>query len=548
MNFKNYTVLVLDDSPVVITSTRSMLARCGFNETNIFFSRSPKTGVAMAQRCEYDLFICDYNFQSVLDGRQVFEELRFYHCIKEESPFIVITGDNTVKTVNSLVELSADDYILKPYNMNFFKKRIIAAFRKKKALVEVEKAKRTGNFEAGVDACDQLIPFYPQYYETLMREKGKFLRNLKHWDKAEDFYKELDEKDSYEWVKIGLANTLKNLGKTNEARKVLDEILNKNPDSLEANKEIASLSALNKNIPESIKHLIRLGELTNNCSERDLAISNLSFSVGDHQSSMIYYRRYMDLNKETFRNQAWMKINFIRRLLILVTVSDNKSKYQPEVERLLLEIRNADENSPSFELHVDIISSHLLLLKNQFSEAISLLDESYKLFRKNKQSHFYDVHYICWLLLYFSFDTEFIKMTPQLKETYLSTVNSNYEESTPEIVINSNEVLLESIIDSNNKKSAWLSEKNEKLKSLEGKELLDTYLNITDRYPTLKSIRFKTIKLLSEYWPTSLGRQRVREIVRVSDDLINQTCTKQELKELNYDSYYSKAQKLISSK
>lgn len=197
-----------------------------------------------------------------------------------------------------------------------------------------------------------ILPFFPSYYTHIMRKKGRFLRLMQLWEQAQSFYSELSASNDSDWVKLGMSNSMKNLGEINKARKVVENILERNPNNVSALKEIASIEVLSHNIPASITYLQAANNLTKGNSERELVISNLSLSVGDYSSSLDFYKKYVQCNNNTFRSNHWMKINLIRRLLMQYSENQESASSLLEIERLLslcsgMSLRNNSINSTS---------------------------------------------------------------------------------------------------------------------------------------------------------------------------------------------------------
>ncbi|MEZ9317737.1 response regulator [Vibrio lentus] len=548
MDISKLKVLILDDSNVVLSSMRGMLSKMGFDEKRIFFSQSPKVGISIAKRETFDLVICDYNFYSTLDGKQVFEEMKHFDCLKSDALFIIITGDSSLETVNSLIELEPDDYLLKPFNQSFLKTRVIQGLKRKQALKDIYVAKSVGDFSQGITACDQILPFFPAYFTHIMREKGKFLRLMQLWEQAQSFYSELSASNDSDWVKLGMSNSMKKMGKIAEARKVVESILERNPNNVSALQEIASIEVLSNNIPASITHIQAANYLTKGNSERDLVISNLSLSVGDYSSSLDFYKKYVQCNKETFRSNNWMKINLIRRMLMQYSENPEPSSIL-EIERIMAELLSIEQRSKDLQLQIDIISAHVLLVQSKYEEFVSLLNSSYIITRKGECNfHFYDVFYFSWLLCHCSYDRECKKISLMLIKAFEACVVENKNDLNSEIILDSMKLLMESILEIEEKKSTWLNDKYNLIGSLSNKESLPIYIDISRRYPTLVSVRTKIVEYLGYIWPEGFGKNQVRILLKQSDDIIRQLSDNSELKKTTYNQSYNKALSSINGK
>lgn len=96
---------------------------------------------------------------------------------------------------------------------------------------------------------------------------------------------------------------------------MIQELLASAPNNVRARVEAASISLCNNSIPEAIHHLQVANQIVPGHSEREWVLANLCLSVGDGASALERYRLYVEINKETYRNNHQMHLNFIRTLL-----------------------------------------------------------------------------------------------------------------------------------------------------------------------------------------------------------------------------------------
>lgn len=382
--FSKLKVLIADDAPIVIASLRSMLLKLGFRDDNVFHTKSPKACIYAASRESFDIFICDYNFGKGLNGKQTFEELKHYKLLKDDAVFILVTAESSATVVRSIVELKPDEYILKPFNISRLKERISAAISRKRALQRVYSAELQGEAEQGLQACDDLEPFHPEYYYIIQKFRGEFLSKLKRYDKARVVYENTLERKSLDWAKIGLANALKNTGKEYEAAEIINSMLAETPHNPSVRLEAASISLFNKDIPDAIRHLTLASSIVPGNSERELVIANLCLSVGDSAAALERYKYYVEINKETYRNNTFSRLNFIRMHLYALRSEepDKKEKRLLEVKSLLRELYNGEQSGALLN-QLELVAAHIAMEENQFAYAVSILNKLYK----TKQNH-----------------------------------------------------------------------------------------------------------------------------------------------------------------
>ncbi|CAH8209568.1 Response regulator VieB [Vibrio aestuarianus] len=528
--FSKLKVLIADDAPIVIASLRSMLLKLGFRDDNVFHTKSPKACIYAASRESFDIFICDYNFGKGLNGKQTFEELKHYKLLKDDAVFILVTAESSATVVRSIVELKPDEYILKPFNISRLKERISAAISRKRALQRVYSAELQGEAEQGLQACDDLEPFHPEYYYIIQKFRGEFLSKLKRYDKARVVYENTLERKSLDWAKIGLANALKNTGKEYEAAEIINSMLAETPHNSSVRVEAASISLFNKDIPDAIRHLTLASNIVPGNSERELVIANLCLSVGDPAAALERYKYYVEINKETYRNNTFSRLNFIRMHLYALRLEepDKKEKRLLEVKSLLRELYDGDQNG-SLLNQLELVVAHIALEENQFAYAVSILN---KLYKTKPFSHFYDYYHFTWLLNVMSYDSEFTKA--------INWCHDSLVKNESEILFESNIALAASLKQANADKLKWLEEKYLALQDeqLDIETLLNLYMEILNRCPTLRTVCLKVVTILSRYWPQGMGFQQVEKIVERCDNTIRQLMSEEELKKISYQQLY----------
>lgn len=84
-----------------------------------------KDGLRRVQATKYDTILLDLNLPDI-DGEEVCRNLRKH---KIDTPIIVISGKDQVTDKVGLLDMGADDYVTKPFNMHELRARINVAMR-----------------------------------------------------------------------------------------------------------------------------------------------------------------------------------------------------------------------------------------------------------------------------------------------------------------------------------------------------------------------------------------------------------------------------------
>ncbi|MGL4191578.1 MAG: response regulator [Vibrio sp.] len=532
-SFSELKVLVIDDAPIVLTSLRSMLLKLGFLEPNVVCSKSPRAAVFMAGRQKFDIFICDYNFGKGLNGKQIFEELKHYKLLKQEAVFILVTDESSSYVVHSILELKPDEYILKPFNILTLQDRLTNAILRKTALQALYKAEADGEAELGLSLCDELEPFNSDYYFVIQKFRGDFLTQLRRFDCAREVYLETLEHKDFDWAKIGLANALKQTGRHVEATQVIQELLASAPNNVRARVEAASISLSNNSIPDAIHHLQIANQIVPGHSDREWVLANLCLSVGDTVSVLERYRLYTEINKETYRNTHHMQLNLIRILLYAVRQAEPilRAQWLSQAKLILKGLYDKGQQEQLMP-QLELVAAHLAMEEGELGISVDILN---KIYRAKPFELFEDRYHFTWLLNVMGFDSEFAKCIGWCNEALLNQEGG--------ILLESKIALGKALKQANQDKLQWLEQRYQALCSKQQTidSLLDIYIEILNRCPTLRTVCMKVVTILSRYWPTKLTSVETDELLQNCHRTIQQLMTEEELENAKYGELYRKA-------
>ncbi|EOW9133159.1 response regulator, partial [Vibrio cholerae] len=462
--------MIIDDAQIVVSNLRSMLVKIGFMDSLITTVKSPKTALFMTRKQQFDIIICDYNFGKKINGKQLFEELKYYKIINAETIFILITGEASSTIVQSILELRPDDYILKPFNKITLKERLVNSILRKHSLKSLYQAELDKNYEFGLKLCDELEPFHLNYYFTIQKFRGEFLTNLHRYEKARDVYLATLKHKEFDWAKIGLANSLKNTGHHIEAMKVIQELLATSPNNIIARMEAASISLNENSIPEAIQHIEIASQIVPGHADREWALANLCLSVGDSLSAFERYKIYVEMNRDTYRNNLQAHINLIRfQLFSLKKIDENQRKSWLQEARFNLRELYEKWDGQEEQYQIELIAAHIFMEEGKYSASIEILN---KIYQNQPLKLFEDHFHFCWLLNAMSFDSEFSKSITLCNKSLLN------EDSG--ILLDTKIVLGEKLRLSHEEKIEWLENHYEHISKskIDLDSLLEIYINI----------------------------------------------------------------------
>jgi len=105
-------VLVIDDDQIIGRTLKNVLSVHGYD---VCFTENGATGIEKAFEYNPDLILCDVRMEPI-DGYKVLNILKQNSFIYR-IPFIFLSGDSDVNDVRLGMDLGADDFLVKPFNI-----------------------------------------------------------------------------------------------------------------------------------------------------------------------------------------------------------------------------------------------------------------------------------------------------------------------------------------------------------------------------------------------------------------------------------------------
>lgn len=123
-------ILVVEDEPQMRTNIATILRMEGYE---VFEAQHGKEGVEAARRRQPDLIFCDISMPE-LDGHGVLSELRS-DAGTAAIPFVFLTARGDKPDVRKGMNLGADDYLIKPVDVDDLLSAIHARLQRKEQMV-----------------------------------------------------------------------------------------------------------------------------------------------------------------------------------------------------------------------------------------------------------------------------------------------------------------------------------------------------------------------------------------------------------------------------
>lgn len=531
-NLNKRKVLIADDSKLVTSTITSILKQSGMDD--ISYAHKPEEIIRLCEQTQFDLILCDYNFQASLNGFQILEELQYSKLLPAHTTFVFLSGEDNPKIIRSIQDSDADDYFFKPLNFKIFRNRILSAMERRAALLPIYKQLQSLNFSGATEACDAFLPLYPEYSIVIKQYRALALVNSKQFFAAQEEYQGLLDDYGFDWVKIALANTLIKSNQLEKAQQVLNSV-NDQVENPYYHDEMSKIAVEKDDFTTAIKHLKQSIALVDSGAERELVITNLSLANESYDDAVTYIRRYEEKNAHTFRDEIYTKLNFTRCYLYRALNNPLSNCFESLLSGLNPIISDIHSH-PQFKTHALLLSAHISLIRGDLKSATSGIKQALK---TNELTHFYDLYHLCVLLERCSLLEEMESVLPLAHSAISDLQHPSIRRSQMHMLKKLKERLLEAQlrVDSIRKQ---LSEKKSNA-TLGMTSHFDHYFKLHDLFPHSEKICLAIVKLASLRPFAYHGEYRIFTKLNECDQVVTTAYSREELSTMSYSAMYQSA-------
>ncbi|WP_024304307.1 tetratricopeptide repeat-containing response regulator [Pseudogulbenkiania sp. MAI-1] len=283
IDFAKKRFLIVDDFEGMCNILRDLLRKCGARQIDTV--TKGREAITALTRNSYDVVLCDYYLGSGKNGQQVLEEARHQKLIGPATIWIMITAEKNSDMVMGAIEHHPDDYLIKPLTEAILQTRLAKLAQKKTQLAAIEAAIRSKEYLKAIALCDQRLAEDKGSDAHLARLRCDLLMLTGNFEEARASYdRQLAVRDA-PWAKVGLAKLYFQKARYQQARELLEQVIETNRALLEAYdwlartlvcmEEWSSAEALLQRAtalsPNSIGRQQSLGDVALRCNSLDVA-------------------------------------------------------------------------------------------------------------------------------------------------------------------------------------------------------------------------------------------------------------------------------------
>jgi tetratricopeptide (TPR) repeat protein len=277
------TALIIEPHAGMRSTIHNMLTMCGLSK--IDHVGSSNQAVKHIGVKPYDLILCEYALEGGQDGQQLLEDVRHHKLMPLSTMFFMVTAEGDYGKVVSAAELGPTDYILKPFTADLLLERIGRGLERRNALLPVYELMEAGSQREAIGACVEGEARHPRYLVDFMRLRAELHMFLGEPHEAEPIYRKLVETKAIAWARLGLAKTLFLRERYDEARDMLEDLVESNANFVDAydwlartHEAIGALDAAQAVLteavavsPHAVRRLRKLGETALEAGDHDTA-------------------------------------------------------------------------------------------------------------------------------------------------------------------------------------------------------------------------------------------------------------------------------------
>ena len=310
------SVLIVDPNPSMRGNLHNMLNQAAI--TKVEYAVNSGTAIRLLTKKPFDIILCEYDLGSGTDGQdgqQLLEDLRHHKLIGLWTIFIMLTSEAIHSKVISAAELTPSDYILKPFTVDVLSGRIARAIERRAIFLPTYQLIDKGDLREAVKSCRAAELQYPRLAADFTRLRAELHLTLDEWKEAEQLYADMLATRPMAWAHLGLARTLFEQQRHEEAQDTLLELVETYPrftaayDLLAQNHEAMGQQLQAKKILEDAvaisPHMVR----------RLRHLGGIAFDTGDIGAAERAYKQVVTKAKYSEFRDPEDHVNLVKTLV-----------------------------------------------------------------------------------------------------------------------------------------------------------------------------------------------------------------------------------------
>ena len=382
-DYRDKRFLIVDD----FESFQQILKRL-LHDLNVKSIDTALSGSKALKLCEertYDVIFCDFDLGKGQNGLQLIEEMRHKHLLGSGTICIIVTADSSRDAVIGSLEYKPDAYMNKPISSAELKSRLIKCLKQKNELHDINHLIDSNKLTQAIALCGQKINENSRQKNWCLKTKGQLLIRCKKWDDAEALYKTVLKGRKLFWAQLGYADVLAAKQEYQAALTAYQLAYQENSASLEAY-EGAARMLINLGKPqEAQKILEQISHISARSVSRQKLLADVSKINGDFDAAAKASRKVVRLAENSIHKNAENELDLADNLTeaALHTSDDKKIRAYAKEAISTLQNTHKDNTDQNIKIQSKLIESRAYNSINDKTNAEQALDLAEKRINKN---------------------------------------------------------------------------------------------------------------------------------------------------------------------
>jgi DNA-binding NarL/FixJ family response regulator len=368
-------VLVIDNQGLVHEVITSALHQIGIKHVRSAFNAFHAK--RMCEERQFDFVLLAFNVSHDKDGFHLFEELKHLNHISDTTTVIFLSAETSPELVNCIVELQPDDFWVKPLQRNKIETRFEHLLQIRYKLHKMLYCMQTSDYSTAMYYAERQLKDMSlvEYHPRIKRLIGDCLLQLRDYETAENYFRELLQCMDHAWVHIGLTRALLRQDELEEAQLLVDDLLKRHDTRFPTYDLLAQYFIEKEQFDVAYEQMKEASRLAPRNIERNKRLWDLARLNHDKTGQLAAVQNMAKYAKNSIHDSPQLVLNVIRSTIDLATSLGGAEgeKFIKRAESELEELRVQKGIQGQLDSQMDVIKARMLCLKDDKRAAETLM-------------------------------------------------------------------------------------------------------------------------------------------------------------------------------
>ncbi|WP_353156328.1 tetratricopeptide repeat protein [Herminiimonas fonticola] len=294
--------LVVDDMPAMRQNIRTQLGQLGIEQVDQ--AGTPNDAIKYIRNASYDVIVCDYNLNKETNGQQMLEFLRSQKLLSPTAMFFMVTAESSYDSVASAAEFQPDAYMVKPLTGGKIADRIERLLDRQQALKPISDRLQKKDLAGAIAECDRVLKIEPKWIVDILKTRAGAALELGQNDEARCSYLQaLSLRQDLVWAKLGLARCDQAAGRLEEAKTIVQGVLEKNAQYVDAYDLLAQIAESQGEDQQALEALNKSYDVIPS-ARRSRMVGDAAYRVGDLEQARSAFDKALNHTRGSLTAQA----------------------------------------------------------------------------------------------------------------------------------------------------------------------------------------------------------------------------------------------------